>query len=334
MREEGNADLGGTIGPPTPNARGSFASLPAGLAWRLLNVYLPLGFLVFWGLNLLAGFAFESVGVDARIYYRGSAAWLSGSTPWAAATSLHGTLFTYAGLPPTTIALAPFTVLPEDVFVWFVVLSSAAAAVILIRALRLPLSWVAYPPLAYAVIAGNPQVMLVALVVAGGLVGGALAPVLKVYAFAPLVGERRWRAIALGAALFALSVVLAPGLWLSFFAQAGTMTESLRRESGAGGLSAWGTPLLMAATAVALVALARIDLAAAGWLVIPALWPATQYYAPVMSLPVDPLLASVMAIPIPGAVPVATVGYAAIRVYRHVHGARARAPEAERPSSE
>lgn len=45
------------------------------------------------------GFNSQIVGFDARIYYRGSAAWLAGGNPWTTGALLDGHLFSYAGLP-------------------------------------------------------------------------------------------------------------------------------------------------------------------------------------------------------------------------------------------
>jgi hypothetical protein len=282
-------------------------------------------------MNLAVGFNWETVGVDARIYYHGSAAWLAGQDPWATGALLNGHLFSYAGLPPTAIVLAPMTLLPEEAFVWLWLILSIVAAGVVIRVLRLPAVWVAYPPLLYGVIAANPHVVVLMLLVAGGTWGGALASVLKVVAIPPLVGERRWRALLLAAAAMGVSVVLAPGLWSEFLHQAGAIQTTINSESG-GGLSAWGKPLLFIPTVIALVVLARIDLRASAWLVVPALFPTTQYYYAMFALPVDPFLAATMAFPLPMVAPVMTIAYAVVRLgvvmWRH----RGRGPQQRVPT--
>lgn len=63
------------------------------------------------------------------------------------------------------------------------------AAVVIVRSLRLPLIWMAYPPLLYGVLAANPHAVLLACLVAGGTAGGAFASVLKVVAIPPLSGK-------------------------------------------------------------------------------------------------------------------------------------------------
>ena len=296
--------------PPPPVLPG--ANLEPGFRRRWLGFFLPAAFLALWLMNLAVGFNWETVGVDARIYYHGSAAWLAGQDPWATGALLNGHLFSYAGLPPTAIVLAPMTLLPEEAFVWLWLILSIV--------------WVAYPPLLYGVIAANPHVVVLMLLVAGGTWGGALASVLKVVAIPPLVGERRWRALLLAAAAMGVSVVLAPGLWSEFLHQAGAIQTTINSESG-GGLSAWGKPLLFIPTVIALVVLARIDLRASAWLVVPALFPTTQYYYAMFALPVDPFLAATMAFPLPMVAPVMTIAYAVVRLGVVMWRRRGRGPQ-------
>jgi hypothetical protein len=315
--------------PPPPALPG--ANLEPGFRRRWLGFFLPAAFLALWLMNLAVGFNWETVGLDARIYYHGSAAWLAGQDPWATGALLNGRLFSYAGLPPTAMVLAPMTLLPEEAFVWLWLILSIVAAVVVIRVLRLPVVWVVYPPLLYGVIAANPHVVVLMLLVAGGTWGGALASVLKVVSIPPLVGERRWRALLLAAAATGVSVVLAPGLWSEFLHRAGAIQTTINSESG-GGLSAWGTPLLFIPTVIALVVLARIDLRASAWLVVPALFPTTQYYYAMFALPVDPFLAATMAFPLPMVAPVMTIAYAAVRLGVVMWRRRGRRPQQRVPA--
>ncbi len=289
------------------------AFLSPGVRRRWLGFLLPGSFLVFWLLNLAVGFEVRTVGLDARIYYHGSAAWLAGHDPWSAGAQLGDRLFSYAGLPPTTVLLAPLTVLPEEVFVWLWLVLSAVAAVVAVRALKLPLIWLTYPPLLYGVVAANPHVVLLALVVAGGTGGGVLATMLKVVAIPPLIGERRWRALGLAAIAMVATVLVAPGLWASFMHQAAVVADAIHAESG-GGASAWGQPVLFVTALVALGLLALVDLRAACWLAVPALFPTTQYYYAMFALPVDPFMAAAMAFPWPGVPALVTIGYAIVRL--------------------
>ena len=297
--------------PPRPPLPG--ASLEAGFRRRWLGFFLPGAFILFWVMTFAVGFNWQAVGLDAHIYYRGSAAWLAGGNPWTTGSLLNGRLFSYSGLPPTAILLAPLTLLPEEAFVWLWLVLSFAAAIVVVRALRLPVIWVVYPPLLYGVIAANPHVVVLALLVVAGTWGGALASVIKIVAVPPLLGERRWRALLLAAAAVGASVVLFPGTWSSFLHQAGTVQDTINAESG-GGLSAWGRPYLFIPTVISLGVLALLDVRAAGWLVVPALFPTTQYYYAMFALPVDPFLAAAMAFPVAWMAPLATIGYTAIRI--------------------
>ena len=288
--------------------------LEVGFRRRWLGFFLPAAFICFWLLDFAVGFNWQIVGLDARIYYRGSAAWLAGQNPWATGALLYGRFYNYAGLPPTAVLLSPLTLVPEEVFLWLGLALSIWAAVVAVRALRLPVAWAFYPPLLFGAIAANPHVVMLALLLAGGTWGGGLASVLKVVAIPPLIGERRWRALVVSGAAIGASVVLLPGLWSSFLSQAGTLQESIHSES-VGGFSAWGTPLVFVPAFLALCVLARLDLRAAAWLAVPALFPTTQYYYAMFALPVDPFLAAAMAFPVPLGPPLLTIVYAAVRLW-------------------
>jgi hypothetical protein len=57
--------------------------------------------------------------------------------------------------------------------------------------------------------------------------------------------------------------------------------------------------MLLAVTVVALLVLALRDRPAAGWLTVPAIWPASQLHYSTMALPVmSPLLAVFLAVPL------------------------------------
>jgi hypothetical protein len=310
-RRPASSGFGEPAGGSSPALPAAYLSRDAQRRW--LRVLLPGAFVALWILNLAVGFEWRTLGLDARIYYHGSAAWLAGQDPWSAGAYLGERLFSYAGLPPTTILLAPLTVLPEELFVWLWLVLSVVAAIVVVRTLRLPLAWMTYPPLLYGVLAANPHVVVLALVLAGGTGGGALAAILKVVAVPPLVGERRWRAIGLATVAIMATILFAPGLWTSFLHQAGTVADAIHAESG-GGVSAWGQPVLFPATVAALALLALVDLRAACWLAVPALFPTTQYYYAMFALPVDPFLAAAMAFPWPGVPALVTIAYAVVRL--------------------
>jgi hypothetical protein len=85
-----------------------------------------------------------------------------------------------------------------------------------------------------------------------------------------------------------------------------------------GGFSAARDPRLFAVTAAAVGLLALVDRRAAGWLSVPALWPATQYFYATFALPLrSPWLAAALALSrgkSAAIVPWAIVAYAVVRV--------------------
>ena len=237
------------------------------------------------------------VGIDARIYYRGVVDWLHGGDPWAAAVTAGGATYHYAGSPATTVVLAPAGLLSEDVFTALWLALSAAAAVFVLRRVHLPIWWLLFPPISEALFSGNPQLVVLALLLADRSWLAAVATALKVYAFIPLVGEGRWKAIAAAVAFNVATIAIAPGLWLKYIGDFGMISGRLAQES-LHGYSAFYFPGLLVVTAIALVALALRDRRAAGWLAVPAAWPASQFHYSTMALPVmTPFLAFFLAIP-------------------------------------
>jgi hypothetical protein len=324
----------GFLSEPPPSALpGDY--LESGFRRRWLWVFLPAAFVIFWvlyfGQGLNRELDLQIVGFDAHIYYRGSAAWLAGQDPWATSAILGGHPFNYAGLPPTVILLSPLTFLPEEAFVWLWLVLSFVASIVVVRALRLPIVWIVYPPMLFGVMSANPNVVLLAVLLAGGKWGGAVASLIKIIAIPPLFGERRWSGLLLAVAAFGATVVLFPGLWLSFLQQAGAVQNTINAQSD-GGFSAWGRPLVLIPTVVALIVLARIDLRASAWLVVPALFPTSQYHYAMFALPVDPFLAATMAFPLPLIAPIMTIAYTAVRLGVVMRRRRGSPPKAEAPA--
>jgi hypothetical protein len=239
------------------------------------------------------------VGIDATIYYRGAVAWLHGADPWSAAVFVGGSSFHYAGSPVTTVLMAPGTLLGEQPFTIAWLALTWAAAVWTLRRLHLPIWWLLFPPLAEGLFSANPQIVVLALLVAYGPLASAIATGLKVYAFIPLLGESRWRQVVIAVALNAATILVAPGLWLAYVQRFATISGRLAVES-IHGLSAYPVPALLAVTSLALLALAFVvrDRRAAGWLAVPAVWPSSQFHYSTMALPVMTLLlAVVLAVP-------------------------------------
>jgi hypothetical protein len=254
-------------------------------AWLIPSVFLGLSVIVVYKYVLTPVW----VGLDASLYAAASAAWIHGANPWAVQEA--GIYF--AAPPPTLLAFAPFAWMPGVAVSLVWIAGSFVLAFLAIRSLRLPIWWLAFPPLVDAALVGNPDVAVLAcLVVAGGRLG-PIAPFLKIYGLVPMVGERRWRQVAVSLALLAVTVPLLPwGLWLS---ELPVITTHLINTSAT--TSVFGNPVLMA---IAVVALLGIGHRRAGWLAVPLLWPYTQFHYAAISIPgLAPFLALAWCFPTP-----------------------------------
>ncbi|HET7028586.1 MAG TPA: hypothetical protein VFI28_12905 [Candidatus Limnocylindrales bacterium] len=272
------------------------------------------------GPGYLALLGLDAIGVDARIYYRGSAAWLAGANPWDAVASYsvsYGTnYYHFAGLPTSVVLFAPATLLPESLFVAAWVLLSAASAVFVVRRVGLPIWWLLFPPLLEGVWSGNPGVVLMALLVAGNPVLGAVGSVLKIYALVPLALLGRARAVALSIGLVFATAIVAPSLWVSYVHQFGQLSGRLLSESD-GGYSLMRYPFLVPVGAALLALLAYYDRRTVAWLAVPALWPSSELHYSILALPVaSPLLAALIAIPERGILPFAVIAFMSLRLIR------------------
>jgi hypothetical protein len=179
------------------------------------------------------------------------------------------------------------------------IVMAIAGAVATVRILRLPWWWILFPPFIDAAWNGNPQNVLVPLILVGA---GPVAAFLKVYALVPIALTLRWRALLVTGAALLLTSPLLP--WPSYFANFGALSDALATQSD-GGLSATALPWLIPIAVVALLFAGRER---AAWLAVPALWPSTQWYYSTLAIPaLTPLAAAVIAAPIPGAAVLAAV---------------------------
>lgn len=265
---------------------------------RIGRALLVLEFAIISGWYIVIAVFWER-GADARIYYRAAEAGLAGGNPWGA--GYNGVLF--AGPPPTLLPIAPFTLLPEDAFVAFMIGGSVVAAVLALRKLRLPAYWLLFPPIVEGVTVGNPNVFVIALLVLGGSSGVVVATFAKVYAVVPMLLLGRWKAVAWTTAALLLTAPLLP--WGMFLGSASEVTGTLAAQSE-GGKSAWAFLPLVPLVGLCLVLLGRER---AAWLAVPALWPATQVHYAVLALPVlrNPAVAAIAALPVPFAIPLVVV---------------------------
>lgn len=269
-----------------------------------------------WGLPIwFAGFSLSAValtvnggnlGGDARLYALAARAWLAGGDPWHAGIQWgllgqHWTVY-YASLPPTLLFFAPFAYLPA----WLVAASwialDSVAMVLVLRALRLPWWWLLWPPFVSGAAVGNPEPLVLGLLVLAGGRLAALSPLVKIYAVIPLIGEQRWRLLIASGALLAVTAVLLP--WARFADDRSWFAQVYAAQSGAGD-SATAVPTLVP---LALVALAVMGWRRAGWLAVPTLWPGTHGHYATTALPaMTPLIALVSLVPVPGAFGMAVI---------------------------
>jgi hypothetical protein len=266
----------------------------------------------------------DVVGTDGRLYFRAAQTWLAGGDPWTAYVAQNTwppssayVHFLFTGPPPTVLAFVPFAWMPESIFVVGWLGLTFGAAVYALRRLHLPIWWLMFPPLAQGILVANPHIVCLALLLSGSNVLRALAAPMKAYAVIPMFGERQWRALAILALAGVVSLALFWPLWSQYFADY-SQIQNWITEATHGGFSAARDPRLFVVAAIAIGALALIDSRAAGWLAVPALWPASQFFYATFALPLrSPWLAAALAVGSTRAsalVPWVIVAYAAVRV--------------------
>jgi hypothetical protein len=253
------------------------------------------------------------LGLDIQIYYRGVQNWLNGGDPWAASVLVNHQPFSYAGPPATIFLLAPSALLSESQFTVLWLGLTALSAVAIVRQLRLPLWWLLFPPTAEALYSGNPQIVVLMLLLAGAghmrAFSDSIAVVLKVYAVIPLLGQRQLRRVALSLGLTIATFLIAPSLWISYAEQFGAISARLAQESSYG-YSAFYYPALLVPAVIAILLLWRRDPKAAAWLAVPALWPSSEFHYATFAQPVmTPLLAVLLAIPLHALAPITIMLY-------------------------
>ena len=263
-------------------------------AW-LVRYWLAVWFGVIFAIRFSAVVG-ENLGFDARLYLAATRAWLAGGEPWIVLLNQQ-----FAAPPPTLLPMAPFTLLPEDVGVAVFIALSALGVIATVRLLRLPWWWLLFPPFLDAVVSGNPQGLLVPLILVGA---GPVAAFLKVYALIPIALTLRWRALLLTVVALAVTAPILP--WGSYVDHLGELSVALANQSS-GGLSATAVPWLIPVAIVALILCGREK---AAWLAVPVIWPTTQWYYSTLAVPAlkgAPVAAALMAINIPGATVAAAI---------------------------
>jgi hypothetical protein len=262
-----------------------------GLRLAFARIGLPAWFVV---IDLLWIVKPITLAIDAVHYQRATDAWLAGGDPWA----VYEKGVQFAAGPHTLLFYVPTHVvpLPAAAAIWMVI--GVAASVWIVRRLDLPLWWLAFPPLFHAIWNGNPQTLMLALLLVGRAPASAIAAAVKLYALVPLVFRPPRHLIAAGAFL-AVTLLVVP--WQLYLESGGGAAEHLE---GAWNGSAWRIPILVLPTALALVVLRTKG---AEWWSIPAIWPGTQFYYVSTVMPVvarKPVLGVLLAAPVPLLAPV------------------------------
>lgn len=266
------------------------APMQVGAVWlhrlRAWDIVLAVAFVAGsgnWFVAILAGPG--ALGFDGRVYALAARTMLEGGNPWTA--DFGGG--TFAGLPTGLIPYLPFAYLPQEWVAGIVMPLDLIAWIVVLRRLRLPAYWLAFPPLFESIIAANSEVIVVAALMTRW---AWVAPVLKPYAVLPLIGERRWRSILIGSAVGLASLVVLP--WGMFIESLPFISHQLAAQSF--GSSAFGNPLLMAICLVALASMGRRG----WWFATPSLWPNPQNHYGLIALPVmAPVIALCWAIGLP-----------------------------------
>jgi hypothetical protein len=260
--------------------------------WVLITAW----FVVISLMRLSSYAATGEPGYDGMLYRAATIRWLEGGDPWQIPES--GAIF--GAPPPTLLAMLPFAILPEVLARPLLLALGVAATVWMIRRLKLPLWWLAFPPLVDGLWIGNPHVFVAPLLVAGV---APLATLVKVYAGAVPAIRLDWKQLAMTAALLLVTFPLLP--WGLFLERWPVVSQAFSDYTAGGGLSVWVTPLLIPVALVAGLLLGRERLA---WWSIPVFWPYTQWYYSSVVLPVlTPLAAVALSVPVPGATTVALV---------------------------
>jgi hypothetical protein len=244
---------------------------------RALELVLLVAFGASAALRILRDVVYPyNFGFDARLYTDAARVWLAGGNPW---TQQYEFGYYYAAPPPSLLAMAPFTLLPSWAAGILGVVLLAALAIAALRTLGLPAYWVFFVPILDGILVGSLDVAaLAALVIAGGRFA-LLAPFLKVYAAIPMVGERRWRALAFSVLALVVTAPILP--WQVFLASLPDIASHLASQSMT--TSVWGSIPLMVVFGLGLLSL---GLRRAGWLAVPVLWPSTQPHYGALALPV------------------------------------------------
>ncbi len=243
----------------------------ASLATAARRIWLPAWF-IGWDVTIVVRLLWpHSVGIDGNLYSVAAHAWLTGGDPWGIFDGNR-----LAAPPPTLLPFILTSWLPGGVAGYLWVGVALVAAVVSIRRLGLPPWWLLFPPLVVAIWHGSIEPVVLLLLVVGPR---ALAPVIKLYAALPLLGESRWRDLFIAGAILVLTAPFLP--WAQYLSHWNDVQAALREEGF--GIAEASPSIASLFTVVALVILGRRR---AGYLAVPTLWPSAHFHYATVSIPV------------------------------------------------
>ncbi|MBF8289555.1 MAG: hypothetical protein HW391_523 [Chloroflexi bacterium] len=257
-----------------------------------------------------------ALSIDGRVYAAAARAWLEGGDPWAVAVQD----IRLTAPPPSLLAALPLALLAPEAAGGVSVLIALVAAMAAVRVARVGWWWLLSIPVLEGVLVGSFDLLALALVLGAirgrsgwGALGAAIATLAKLYAIVPAIFLGRRGAVIAGLVALVATIPLLP--WELYLQQLPEISARLIQQAGDGIGSPWATPWLVPPTVLALVLIGRRD---GAWLLIPALWPATQVHYSVFMLPVgSPILALVTLLPVPAPAAVAVIALAIARAIQH-----------------
>lgn len=275
-----------------------------------------------------------AMGFDGRLYAAAAREWLQGGDPWSVQVQGIG----LAAPPPSLVMAAPLALLPEDLVGPVSIGIAAVAAVLAVRMTGVGWWWLLSIPVVEGVFVGSLDLVAVTLTIWAvraerprwRLVGASLSVLAKIYAIVPAAALGRRSAVLAGVAALVVTAPLLP--WQRYLELLPELTAVLGRQAGEGIGSPWSVPWLVLPTILALAMLGRRD---GAWLLIPALWPASQAHYSVFMIPVgSPVLALVSLAPVPASAAVAVIALAIVRAAQHRLDPWSWLPERFRPPGE
>jgi hypothetical protein len=282
------------------------------LNWIVIGGVIAIG-LGYLAIHIAVSPAFAN---DGRIYAAAARTWLSGGDPWSARVQD----IQFAAPPPSLILATPLAWLPDDLAGPVSVVVAGVFAILAVRLARAQWWWLFSIPVVEGVFVGSFDLGAVALIIwalreeglRGRIVGAIAAPLAKIYALVPAIALGRRSAVIAGLAALIVTAPLLP--WAHYAERFPELMTVLAQQSGNGSGSPWSAPWLLPPTVIALALLGRRD---GAWLLVPALWPASQAHYGVFMIPVgSPILALVVALPITAPGAVAVIALAILRAVR------------------